>query len=150
MGDAHSTREAAFVGSWAMAFQEGVLEDFPELGSALVAAPLERCPHVQALVEAWASVAQWVPATTLEGCAGGGAGHTEHGSLACLRSQCPVQGAQDASGARSGRFASHLQRRLMKNSQLEALEDMYDDASQAWQRSARQQDDTMPGTGGGA
>jgi hypothetical protein len=47
-----------------------------------------------------------------------------------------VQGALDASGARSARFASHLQRRLMKNSQLEAMEDMYDDASQAWQRSA--------------
>jgi hypothetical protein len=136
VGDAHSTREAAFVGSWALAFQEGVLEDFPELGSALAAEPLERCLHVQALVEAWASVAQWVPATTLEGCAGGGPGHTEHGSLACLRSLCPVQGALDASGARSGRFASHLQRRLMKNSQTEALEDMYDDASQAWQRSA--------------
>ena len=63
-----------------MAFQEGVLEDFPELGSALAVAPLERCPHVQALVEAWASVARWVPATTLEGCAGGGQGTRSTGA----------------------------------------------------------------------
>ena len=40
------------MGSWALAIQEGALEDFPELGSALAVAPLERCPHVQALVEA--------------------------------------------------------------------------------------------------
>ncbi len=63
MGTAHSTREAAFVGSWALAIQEGVLEHFPELS----AAPLERSSHVLALVEAWASVAQWVLAITLTG-----------------------------------------------------------------------------------
>ncbi len=53
VGDAHSTREAAFLWSWALAIQEEVLEHFPELGSALAVASLERCLHVQALVEAW-------------------------------------------------------------------------------------------------
>jgi hypothetical protein len=79
VGDAHSTREAAFVGTWALAIQEGALEDFSELSSALAAVPLERSPHVPALVEAWASVAQWVTATTLRGCAGRAVGHTGHG-----------------------------------------------------------------------
>jgi hypothetical protein len=37
------------------------------LGSALAVAPLARSPPVQALVEAWESVAQWLPATTFAG-----------------------------------------------------------------------------------
>jgi hypothetical protein len=134
VGDAHSTRAAAFVGSWALAIQEGVLVDFPELGAALAAEPTARCPHVQALAEAWEAVAPWVPASVLADCPGGPAGHEEHGALGCLLGLCPVQVAFDEAFAPTGRFATHLQRRLMKNLQTEALEAMYDDASQAWQR----------------
>ncbi len=51
-----------------------------ELGSALAVMRSERSAHVQALVDAWASVAQWVPATTLRGRAGGdGASHGARG-----------------------------------------------------------------------
>ena len=129
IGNAHSTREAAFVGSWALAIQEEVLTDFPAMGAAVGAAPAERGPHVRALAEAWESVAPWVPLGSVSRCSGGPEGHTDHGGLACLQALCPCGGAR----GQSGRFASHLQRRLMKNAQTEALEDMYDDASQAWQ-----------------
>ena len=53
VGYAHSTQEAAFVGSWALAIQEKVLADFPEMGVAMAAAPGDRGPHVRALAEAW-------------------------------------------------------------------------------------------------
>ena len=51
-------------------------------------------------------------------------GHTDHGGLGCFLALCPIQEAFDESGEPSGRFCSHLQRRLMKNSQTEALEKM--------------------------
>jgi len=136
VGDAHSTREAAFVGSWALAIQEGVLVDFPELGAALAAEPAERSPHVKALAAAWEVVVPWVPVSCLADCPGGPAGHEGHGALGCLLGLCPVEAAVDESGESTGRFSSHLQRRLMKNAQTKALEAMYDDASQAWQREA--------------
>ena len=88
----------------------------------------QRPPHVAALVEAWEAVSPWVPEGSVRDCTGGPAGRTEHGGLACLLALCPH------AGPHPGRFASHLQRRLMTNAQTEALELMYDDASQAWQR----------------
>ena len=134
VGDAHSTRKAAFVGSWALAVQEGVLEDFPEVGAAVGAAQAERCPHVAALAEAWGSVARWLPEGSMADCTGGPRGHTDHGGLACLLDRCPTNAATGAEpGETVGRFSLHLQKRLMETARTEALAVIYDDMAIAWQ-----------------
>ena len=72
-------------------------------------------------------MAPWVPLGSVSRCAGCLEGHTDHGGLECLVALYPC------GGDRSGRFASHRPRQLMKNAQSEAPDDMYDDARQAWQ-----------------
>ncbi len=45
------------MGSWALADQEWIHVDFPQVGEALQAPPALRIPYVKALAEVWVEVA---------------------------------------------------------------------------------------------
>jgi hypothetical protein len=141
LGCASATRQAAFVGSWALAVQEGIHADFPEVGEALQAPAALRTPYVRALAEAWAEVARVVPPGATEGCPAGGVGHADHAGLDCLLALASQPRApQDQGGRRVGRFADHLQRRLMRGITQERLLERDNHASQAWQQAATLQE----------
>ena len=139
LGNASAVRAAAFVGSWALAIQEGLLSDFPEVGLAVRAPAADRIPYVAALGQAWAEVAEFLPEGAVRDCPAGAPGHEGHGGLDCFLALSVAPAPGRAPGVvPPGRFADHLQRRLSRRILGSLLQERDDEVSQAWQMAPTQ------------
>ena len=135
LGSCFSKTRYAYVASWAMLIQTGVLEDFALMRSAFDRPAADRLPQIAALAEAWGDTWGLVEEDYLERCTGLDHPHDDHSSLHCFEAMSilpPRREATDDGEKELKLFADHLQRRLMKKFNELAFRLMLNDACSAW------------------
>ena len=140
-GCANDKRDAAYVGSWALAIREGMLSDFPQVGTEVGRDAAARVRSVAGLAASWERmVALLEDSEYLESCPGQDAPHDDHRSLHCFcalaANASPVMARPRNPGGEPTvlpHFADHLQKRLMAVVHAQHARSILDAAAQAEQ-----------------